>query len=66
MPARKRVLSVLAIEIRCAISTLGLIARRKLAQPKDLVQSQLEFADGSISRVYRETTKRDLETTPQV
>jgi hypothetical protein len=66
MSARKRVLSVLAIEIRCAISTLGLIARRKLAQPKALVQSQIEFADGSISRVYRETTIRDLETTPQV
>jgi len=65
VPARRRVLSVLAIEIRCAISTLGLIARRKLAQPKDL-ESQIEFADGSISRVYRETTVRDLETTPQV
>jgi len=65
VPARKSVLSVLAIEIRCAISTLGLIARRKLAQPKDL-ESQIEFADGSISRVYRETTVRDLETTPQV
>jgi len=63
---RKSVLSVLAIEIRCAISTLGLIARGKLAQPKDLVDSHIEFADGSISRIYRETTMRDLETTPQV
>ena len=66
MPARKSVLTVLAIEIRCAISTLGLIARRKLAQPTDLVNSHIEFADGSVSRIYRETTMRDLETTPQV
>ena len=65
-PARKSVLTVLAIETRCAISTLGLIARRKLAQPNDLVKSQIEFADGSISRIYRETTLLDLETTPQV
>ena len=56
MPARKSVLTVLAIEIRCAISTLGLIARRKLAQPTDLVNSHIEFADGSVSRIYRETT----------
>ena len=66
MPARKSVLSVLAIETRCAISTLGLIARRKLGQPNDLVDSHIEFADGSVSRIYRETTMRDLETTPQV
>lgn len=66
MPARKSVLSVLAIEIRCTISTLGLIARRKLAQPKDLVQSQIEFADGSVSRIYRETSMRELERAPQV
>jgi hypothetical protein len=65
-PARKSVLTVLAIETRCAISTLGLIARRQLAQPNDLVKSQIEFADGSISRIYRETTLLDLETTPQV
>jgi len=66
MPAQKSVLTVLAIEIRCAISTLGLIARRKLAQPPDLVNSHIEFTDGSVSRIYRETTMRDLETTPQV
>jgi hypothetical protein len=64
--ARKSVLSVLAIEIWCAMSTLGLLARRKLGQPTDLVDSHIEFADGSVSRIYRETTMRDLETTPQV
>lgn len=63
---QKRVLSVLAIEIRCAISTLALIARGKLAQPNDLVDSNIEFTDGSVSRIYRETSMRDLETTPQV
>ena len=62
----KSALSVLAIEMRCAISTLGLIARRKLRQPHDLVDSQIEFADGSVSRIYRETSMRDLETPPQV
>ena len=57
---------MLTIELRCAISTLGLIARRKLGQPIDLVDSYIEFADGSVSRIYRETTMRHLETTPQV
>ena len=66
MPAQKSVLTVLAIEIRCAISTLGLITRRKLVQATDLVNSHIEFTDGSVSRIYRETTMRDLETTPQV
>jgi len=66
LPARKSALTVLAIEIRCAISTLGLIARCKLAQPTDLVGSHIEFADGSVSRIYRETSMRDLPTRPQV
>jgi len=64
--ARKSVLSVLAIETRCAVSTLGLIARHKLGQPTDLVDSHIEFADGSVSRIYRETRIRHPETTPQV
>ena len=63
---RKSVLSVLAIETRCAISTLGLMIRRRLSQPNDLVDSTVEFADGSVSRIYRETSMRGLETTPQV
>lgn len=64
--ARKSVLSVFAIETLCAVSTLGLIARHKLGQPTDLVDSHIEFADGSVSRIYRETRMRDPETTPQV
>jgi hypothetical protein len=64
--SRKSALSVLAIETRCAISTLGLIIRRRLGQPNGLVDSNIEFADGSVSRIYRETSMRDLETTPQV
>ena len=64
--ARKSVLSVLAIETRCAVSTLGLIARHKLGQPTDLVDSHIEFADESVSRIYRETTMRGLETAPHV
>ena len=63
---RKRVLSVLAVELRCAISTLALISRRKLAQPDDLVGSHIEFADGSVSKIYRETSMRDVHSTPQV
>jgi hypothetical protein len=63
---RKGVLSVLAIETRCAISTLGLMIRRRLGQPNDLVDSTVEFADGSVSKIYRETSMRGLETTPQV
>ncbi len=63
---RKSVLTVLAIEMRCAVSTLGLIAGRKLRQPNDLVNSHIEFADGSVSRIYRETSMRHVETTPQV
>ena len=65
-PARKGVLSVLGIEMRCAISTLALIALRKLAQPEDLAGSFIEFADGSVSKIYRETSMRDVATTPQV
>ena len=65
-PTRKSVLSVLAIEIRCVASTLGLIFRHKLAQPTDLVDAHVVFGDGSVSRIYRETSMRDLETTPQV
>ena len=64
--AQKGVLSVLAIEIRCAISTLALLARGKLAQPNDLVGSNIEFADGSVSRIYRETCMLGLETAPHV
>jgi hypothetical protein len=61
-----RVLSVLAIETRCAISTLALLIRRRLGQPNDLVDTTIEFADESVSRIYRETSMRGLETTPQV
>jgi hypothetical protein len=63
---RKSVLSVLAIETRCAISTLGLVIRRRLGQPNDLVDSHIGFADGSVSRIYRETSMRGISTTPHV
>ena len=58
--------SVLAIETRCVISTLGLILRRKLGMPNDRVGSNIKFADGSVSTIYRETVMRGLVTTPQV
>ena len=64
--SRKSALSVLVIETRCAVSTLGLIIRRRLGQPNGLVNSHIEFADGSVSRIYRETSMRGLETTPQL
>ena len=48
----KSALSVLAIEMRCAISTLGLITRCKLRQPNDL--------GGFTNRVRRRVGLEDL------
>ena len=40
---------------RCVASTLGLLARRRIHQPRDHVGISLAFADGTHGRVYRET-----------
>jgi hypothetical protein len=42
--------------IRCAASTLGLLVRRQIRQPRAHVGMKLEFADGTSAPVYRETT----------
>jgi hypothetical protein len=40
---------------RCAISTLGMIARRRLHEPTTNVGRRVGWADGTASTVYRET-----------
>jgi hypothetical protein len=63
---RKSRLSVLAIEAKCVISTLGLMLRHKLEMPNYRVGSNVRFADGSVSTIFRETAMRGLVTTPEV
>ena len=40
---------------RCVVSTLGLLASRRLRLPRGRVGTRLRFADGTSARVYRET-----------
>lgn len=40
---------------RCAVSTVGLLARRRIHLPRGNVGMRLRFADGTSARVYRET-----------
>jgi hypothetical protein len=42
-------------EIRCVISTVGLLTRRLIRLPSEHVGMRLRFADGTSARVYRET-----------
>ncbi len=57
-PAPKGRLAVLFAEIRCVLGTLGLLGRGALAQPRENVGRVVEFADGTQSRIYRETVMR--------
>jgi hypothetical protein len=41
--------------VRCTGSSIGLLARRRIHQPSRHVGLRLRFADGTTSRVYRET-----------
>jgi hypothetical protein len=41
----------------CALATVVLLARHQLRLPKHNVGCELEFADGTVSRVYRETVR---------
>ncbi len=63
---RKRPLSVLITEGRCVIATIGLIRRGRLSMPPTIVGTRLRFADGSVSRIYRETVMRGMNTSPRV
>ncbi len=65
-PQTKRPLSVLITELRCVTATLGLIARRQLAMPRQMIGARLRFADGTVSRIYRETVMRHRDTSPRV
>jgi hypothetical protein len=40
---------------RCAVTTGGLLARRRVHQPRTWVGRRLHFADGTSAQVYRET-----------
>ena len=41
--------------VRCAVTTTGLLARRRVHLPKQHVGRRLTFADGTTGTVYRET-----------
>lgn len=45
-------------EIRCILQTLVLVATGKIGMPREEVGRMIVFADGSASRIYRETTLR--------
>jgi hypothetical protein len=52
---------------RCAVSTVLLLARRSISQPKAHVGMVLQFGDGSRARIYRETVVPNARTaTPAV
>ena len=40
---------------RCVLTTFGLLGQRRIRLPKGRVGLQLHFADGTASKVYRET-----------
>jgi hypothetical protein len=49
--------------LRSVISTFVMLLGGRLALPRQLVGRRLRFADGTLSRVYRETVRRDGRTT---
>lgn len=58
MRPRPSLLRVMLIEIRCILQTLAMLATGKIVMPRGEVGRIIVFADGSTSRVYRETTLR--------
>ena len=53
--------------VRCAVMTFWLLAHRRIHLPKRCVGLRLHFADGSASKVYRETVvDRTATTDPAV
>ncbi len=52
---------------RCVVTTAGLLARRRIHQPRTHIDEWLHFADGTSARVYRETVvDRPPPTEPTV
>lgn len=52
--------------LRSAAVTAGLLARHRLVLPRGHVGRELRFADGTVSRVYRETVRRGVGTAEPV
>lgn len=48
--------SAVAALARCAVRTAVLLTRRQIRQPTDKVGYRLHFADGTTTKVYRETS----------
>ena len=48
--------------VRCAVTTMTLLARGRISQPRDRLGTLLRFGDGSRGRVYRETA---VESAPR-
>ena len=59
-------LRVAVAELRCAVSTIGLLARHRLVLASSSVGMTVTFGDGSVSRVYRETVLRGRADDPGV
>ncbi len=51
-------------EIRCVVSTIGMLAQRRIHLPRKHVGMRLRFADGTSARVYRETVVDGTPTNP--
>ena len=50
------IIEVMLIELRCILQTLVMLATGKIGMPGGEVGRRIVFADGSTSRIYRETT----------
>ncbi len=61
MSSRQLIKSIRAFA-SCAFVTAALLSARELRLPKHNVGRRLRFADGTTSRVYRETTRRSAPT----
>lgn len=62
----KTYLRVAAAELRCAVSTIGLLVRHRLLLASSSSGMTVTFGDGSVSRVYRETVLRGRPDDPNV
>jgi hypothetical protein len=65
-PARIAFMTVVRAELRCVLSTLALLMRGQIRMPRGMVGREIVFADGSRSRIYRETSMRDVGSSPEV
>jgi hypothetical protein len=65
-PARVAFMTVVWAEFRCVLSTLALLMRGRIRMPRDLVGREIVFADGTRSRIYRETVMRAVGSPPEV